>query len=543
MVADFWNLSGPANFVERVASRMLSSPKGILGVTVPSARPRGFKEAIMEAARERGGGRVVHVNAQDRSFDRSIPHGLARAGGIRDTSIHSVPAFADLPGLSAASFLIDGVDRDAWGRWSAFLRSFAAASQRADASMDAAQRLSPRLIVLLPVDLPRSDVSFLFGKDEMQWRAYVTPVDTRTYVTRLMRQDGGESLLDRVAAETVIRLAGWDGEMIRLLAHRDPEELADPIALLSDLPGLDMHPTWGNGLIDEWDGSPFIHSLACRPAIEHPTLKRRIWLAQSHALTPFVGEVIDFFADRYGAILAPDLPYAVETRKGIKHIHALRDLEASHLYHLLNERIPKLEATFLKSVAAVRNTVAHHNVVPADHLIKLSEKWDEIRSNRSEARGWDWPRCGQKLVLMVGPSGAGKSTLAKRRYSQDSIVSSDDIRIEKYGSLETSDQTDVFKEVERRVIRRLADGETVVLDATNLKRNDRLAIVDKIPADIQIVYEVVDRPLPEKLATGDWRLKKEGLIEGHSEIFIQELPNILAGDNRPNVDVIDHRAA
>jgi hypothetical protein len=225
----------------------------------------------------------------------------------------------------------------------------------------------------------------------------------------------------------------------------------------------------------------------------------------------------------------------------VKHIHALHDLEASHLYHLLNERIPVREATFLKSVGAVRNKVAHHNVVPADHLIRLSEAWEDIRSIRSGARGWDWPRCGQKLVLMVGPSGAGKSTLAKRRYDPESIVSSDDIWIEKYGSMVTSDQSDVFREVERRVLRRLAGGDSVVLDATNLKRRDRLAIVDRIPSDIQIVYEVVDRPLEDKLATGDWRLTREGLIEGHNEIFIQELPNILAGDARRNVNVVDLR--
>ncbi|WP_157934333.1 hypothetical protein [Microvirga ossetica] len=71
------------------------------------------------------------------------------------------------------------------------------------------------------------------------------------------------------------------------------------------------------------------------------------------------------------------------------------------------------------------------------------------------------------------------------------------------------------------------------MDVTNLKRNGRLAIVDKIAADIQIIYEVVDRPLAEKVATGDWRLKKQGLIEGHGELFIQELPNIPAGEQPP----------
>lgn len=538
MVTDlFWSLSGPSRFLENVASRMLSSSKGILGVTVPQFRPGGFVDAVMEATRDRGGGRVIPVNARDRAFDRSIPHGLARAGGVRDTSIHSVLAFVNLPDLAAVSFVIDGLDRDSWGRWSTFLRSFAAASQDADLS------LAPRLIVFLPVDLPRADVLFLFGRDEMQWRGYVSPTDTRVYVSHLMQHIGAESLMERVAAETVVRLAGWDRDLAVTLAAREPEELADPLAVMAELPVIDRHACWSSGLIDEWDGSPFIHSLSCLAAGDQATLKRRLWLAHSQVITPFVGEVIDFFVDRYGHILSPLLPYTVKTAKGPKLIEDLRDFEVNHIYYILEDRIPIRHAKFLKMATAVRNKVAHHNVVPTDLLIRISETWDEIRSNRSEARGWDWPRCGQKLVLMVGPSGAGKSTLAKRRYALDSIVSSDAIRIEKYGSIETSDQTDVFKEVERRVIRRLSEGETAVLDATNLKRNDRLAIVDKIPSDIQIVYEVVDRPLAEKIATGDWRLKREGLIEGHSEIFVRELPNILAGDNRPNVDVIDHRAA
>ncbi|WP_368854572.1 AAA family ATPase, partial [Acinetobacter baumannii] len=71
---------------------------------------------------------------------------------------------------------------------------------------------------------------------------------------------------------------------------------------------------------------------------------------------------------------------------------------------------------------------------------------------------------------MVGPSGAGKTTLAGRRHAPDSIISSDAIRIEKYGSLAVgSDQTQVFEEVGRRVLRRLGQGESVVVDATNLK--------------------------------------------------------------------------
>ena len=79
------------------------------------------------------------------------------------------------------------------------------------------------------------------------------------------------------------------------------------------------------------------------------------------------------------------------------------------------------------------------------------------------------------------------------------------------------------------------------MDATNFRRPDRPTIVDLAPLDIQVIYEVVDRSLAEKLATGDWRLEQEELIQGHDELFQIELPNILAGDGRPNVEVTDLR--
>lgn len=531
----FWSLSGPTRFAENVASRMLATSKGILGVTVPSRHPRGFVDAVVEAIRDRGAGRAILVSAGDRALERSIPHGLARAGGIREMSIHSVSSFLDLPDLTAASFVIEGIDREAWGRWSTFLRSFAAESQGAERS------LAPRIVVLLPVDLPRSDVRFLFGKDEMQWRAYVSPTDTRSYVAKVLGHIGTESLLERIAAETIVSLSGWDCELASALAGFDIERLADPVSVLSELTCTDSHPCWSNGLIDEWDGVPFIHSLSCLSAGDLGTLKRRIWRAHSTAVTPFIAEVVDYFVDLYREILIDSLPYAVETKAGTKYVKELSGYEVSHVYHILNERVSKREATFLKSVVAVRNKVAHYDPVPASHLISLSEAWEGIRTTKSQVKGWDWPRSGQKLVLMVGPSGAGKTTLASRMYPHDSIVSSDAIRIEKYGTDVVPDQSEVFREVVKRALRRLADGETVVIDATNLRQRDRLAIVDRVPSDIRVVYLVIDRPLKDKIATGGWRLEREGLIEGHAELFEQELPKILAGDNRPNVEVVDHR--
>jgi hypothetical protein len=187
-------------------------------------------------------------------------------------------------------------------------RSFAAASQNADGS------LAPRIVVFLPVDLPRSDIQYLFGKEEMQWRGYVSPLDTRNYVSQLMGHAGAETLLERAAAEVIVRLSGWDGGLARALAVRDCEDLADPLSILSEMPLIDRHPSWSNGLIDEWDGAPFNHSLACLSAGDEATLKRRLWLAQSHVITPFVGDVIDLFVDRYEGLLSPS--FRIRSRPG-----------------------------------------------------------------------------------------------------------------------------------------------------------------------------------------------------------------------------------
>jgi hypothetical protein len=42
--------------------------------------------------------------------------------------------------------------------------------------------------------------------------------------------------------------------------------------------------------------------------------------------------------------------------------------------------------------------------------------------------GWNWPRCGQTMILTVGPSGAGKSTWSVEQGI--GVVSSDEIRKE-----------------------------------------------------------------------------------------------------------------
>lgn len=159
----------------------------------------------------------------------------------------------------------------------------------------------------------------------------------------------------------------------------------------------------------------------------------------------------------------------------------------------------------------------------------------------------DWEDGGRKiaptrdplLTIMVGPSGAGKSRYAR---GMAGYISSDDLRAEYCGGdFSAQDRNDdVFTALHRIAKARLDCGLPVTIDATNLRRRDRLACVALAPAGAGVQYIVVDRPLEEKLADRGWR--PEWLIERHHDRMQSALKDILRGDGLSNVKVLDRRS-
>lgn len=150
---------------------------------------------------------------------------------------------------------------------------------------------------------------------------------------------------------------------------------------------------------------------------------------------------------------------------------------------------------------------------------------------------------GPLLTLMVGPSGAGKTHYAK---GLPGYISSDDLRREYTGGVEDqSRNADVFTALHRIAKARLSSGLPVCIDATNLRRRDRLACVALAPYGAPISYVVIDRPLAHKIADGGWRndvmIGERTLIEAHHERMRSALKDILAGDGLANVNVVDLR--
>jgi hypothetical protein len=153
------------------------------------------------------------------------------------------------------------------------------------------------------------------------------------------------------------------------------------------------------------------------------------------------------------------------------------------------------------------------------------------------------PTCYPLLTLMVGPSGAGKSTWAS---GLPGYISSDELRREFTGSIQDQSRNeDVFTALHRIAKARLESGLPVTIDATNLRRRDRLACVALAPAESGVRYVVIDRPIHDKRRDGGWRnnvvINGKTLIEVHHERFQSGLRDIMAGDGLPNVFVLDQR--
>lgn len=168
----------------------------------------------------------------------------------------------------------------------------------------------------------------------------------------------------------------------------------------------------------------------------------------------------------------------------------------------------------------------------------------------------DWEDEGRKiapvaetlLTVMVGPSGAGKSSWVKENVPSWQILSSDWLRYEYTGGIDNQSRNDdVFTALHRIAKARLDSGLPVCIDATNLRRRDRLACAALAPTGTRVRYVVIDRPLSEKKASAGWRsdvlIGGRNLIEVHSDRFQSALRDILAGDGLPNVHVIDLRTS
>lgn len=188
-----------------------------------------------------------------------------------------------------------------------------------------------------------------------------------------------------------------------------------------------------------------------------------------------------------------------------------------------------------------------------DDRPRVVAMWRERGLTCLQCREWTdeepAPRALGLLTLMVGPSGAGKSLFlrtleaAELGISFEQIISSDALRWEICGDFrDQSENLRVWKAAHDMIRARISNGLPAVLDATNLKRKDRIAAVTfSVMNGGPIRYIVVNRPMEERRRDADWRPLE--LLTKHDQAFRSQERGIMAGDDLPNVTVVDHRRA
>lgn len=154
------------------------------------------------------------------------------------------------------------------------------------------------------------------------------------------------------------------------------------------------------------------------------------------------------------------------------------------------------------------------------------------------------------LTIMIGTTGAGKTTWLKSDAALEMgihpshIINSDQLRADLCGDFRDQTKNDaVFSAMHAVAKERLKHGLPTVLDATHLRRKDRLESVS-LANGHKVRYILLDRPSDEKRRDGGWRNELGfDLITKHEQTLGSQIKDILNGDKLPNVEVLDLRRA
>lgn len=148
------------------------------------------------------------------------------------------------------------------------------------------------------------------------------------------------------------------------------------------------------------------------------------------------------------------------------------------------------------------------------------------------------------LVVLIGPAGSGKTTFAARHFDPDEVVSSDALREAIVGdAADQSANRVVFAALHRKVARRLAARSSAVVDATNVERHARRALLRLgARSEVAVVAVVLDLSLAETVARNDRRPGRAvpaDVVERHHRMLARDLAaRIMEGEGFAAVHVL-----
>jgi len=335
-----WDLPGPAAFVAATVKKARAT--GVVAVIVPRHFPDDFETAIKD---EPG---MLELPVIDASSDEAPLAALSNAFLLPLKSARSLRSATAAQGRSA---LLAGIDAASLLRWETTLRAYLAGCD------DQTEFGS----VLILSAAPDCETTLLqLGIACLPWRNVISFRDSLPWALRERKIT--DPLLDRLAAETAVCLAGWELEEV----SRQMERLSNVRAIFeapaATTPRHD--PSWAAGEIDDFDGIAFKRLALC----DDGEIARRMWRAQVTVLFGWLETLRNDFVQDHDAWLSATTrlnPGALMTA----------DQEWAALVHHARQTLPASDVRrrLAESARILRNALAHREAVSFEMVQNLTD--------------------------------------------------------------------------------------------------------------------------------------------------------------------------
>ena len=350
----WWQLPGPAGFVERLVQALRDGQNVIL--QLPEHAPDGLPQAVRATAH---GGVWSTVRAVD--WTRQPPaQVLAQrfASDLPVTTLCNARTLCQSEVFAQRLLWLEEIPAADWPAWKAFLTEYQHASHTV--SLLRRTLFCVVLVGQQALDPPPTDICL----SHHCWRGVVEPLDMLLYASHFLRPLRQMHLLKEIAIHTLARIAGSDPHIAERFAHEPLERLLEPLPTLQQIARERGWPhtsatdwlAWENGSLDNLAGHPLTHAAALAVTEGVPELTQRLWSAQVSVLFPWLETQRRQFIRQLWDCLSVPFETSYET------ITDKRDLELAHLEVQLLRRPtgPHTEALqHLRQLKRVRNRLAH----------------------------------------------------------------------------------------------------------------------------------------------------------------------------------------
>jgi len=351
----WWQMPGPARFLDRIDDDLRQGRNVV--VPAPPHLSTELREAVGDRISRNDFWRWRRLELGDTSVRGASPPEflLSELGGsTREVATASPRSVAGADALRGFVIWIDGLTVHNWPAWKSFLVEYEHA--RRNGHWDA-----PLLCAGLPGFIDSELGEAQIALVSRPWSGASDRLDMAMYASHLLSDRRLPRLHKRLLVSACTELAGFDHSIARVLATLSLESVLAPMTALLRIAGergwvesMAGAPEWSNGMMDELEGSRFVHSAAVALAGDAAEISRRVWRAEVGIVFPFIEEQrIELLEPLRGRLRLP-----IDTHFG--RIEEPEDLEVGHLLWLARSLdVPRRTLRLLERLVRMRHALAH----------------------------------------------------------------------------------------------------------------------------------------------------------------------------------------